>query len=113
MLLSEALRRWAQTTNELHARQLELLVELASYVESSERSATAYVTTRELSQRTGMAQSSVRALCVSAKLVEGEHYVWRGRRRLFIWAAVDAWLRASRTASPEVVPFPPARRRRA
>lgn len=73
-----------------------------------------YVALHELAARISFAESTIRSWVASGVLVEGEHYVRKGRRLRFCWPAIEAWLqsRQPQEEPPEVAPFTPARRSR-
>ncbi len=72
-----------------------------------------YLSLRELSTRISFAESTIRAWVAGGLLVEGEHYIRKGRRLRFSWPAVEAWLQSrAKPCSEEVVPFKASRRSR-
>lgn len=66
------------------------------------------LTLAEVAERLRMGTSTVRALVASGEFREAEHFARKGRRLLFFWSAVDAWLRQTSTIvdPPEAaIPF--------
>jgi hypothetical protein len=55
-----------------------------------------YLTAKELSKRIKMADGTIRNLVCKGVLVKGRHYLKpTPRKLLFIWSAVEAWLRGT------------------
>jgi hypothetical protein len=89
---------------------------LAARLPQASGSETVYLTLKQLARRTGLGQSTLRAMRVKG-FEEGVHFIRNGRRLLFIWPAVDAQIRALLAGvsqqAPEVLqPFVRRGRRR-
>ena len=67
------------------------------------------ITLAELAERLKMGESTVRAMVTSGELRQGEHYARKGRKLLFFWSRIRAWLRqpedAIESPQPAVIPF--------
>jgi len=66
------------------------------------------ITLAELADRLKMGESTVREMVASGELRQGEHYAKKGRKLLFFWSAIRAWLRQADTVEapqPAVIPF--------
>jgi hypothetical protein len=101
---------------QLASLQSELVARLLE-APASEKAETFYLTLKQLAQRTGIGQSTLRAM-TSKVFEEGVHFIRNGRRLLFIWPAVEARIRewsgrARRQPADVVEPFIRRGRRRA
>lgn len=51
-----------------------------------------YLSLAELSREIPFSEQAIRALMHRGELRDGEHYFRRGRRLVFKWAAIEAWI---------------------
>lgn len=66
------------------------------------------LTLAELAERIKLGESTLRAIVSSGQLRQGEHYARKGRKLLFFWSAIQAWLRQTpepSAPSTTVAPF--------
>lgn len=60
-----------------------------------------FLSVRELANRIPYAEHTIRNLMSSGALIEGKHYVKPRGRVMFLWSAVDAWLKENQLPRPE------------
>ncbi len=60
-----------------------------------------YITVNELSSRIKMSPRTIRNLVSQKKLLKDIHYLKPTRKLLFIWSAVESWLRGDHIGVPE------------
>jgi hypothetical protein len=62
-----------------------------------------YLTVRELGSRIKMSPGTIRNLVWQKRLMQDIHYLKpTPRKLLFLWSAVEAWLRGGRVSPPEL-----------
>jgi hypothetical protein len=61
-----------------------------------------YLTVNELSSRIKMSPGTIRNLVWQKRLLIGVHYLKpTPRKLLFVWSAVESWLRGDQSGAPE------------
>jgi len=99
---------------ELASMQTLLAARLLSTPVADEAEADECLTLAELAERVKMGESTIRGMVTSGQLREGEHYARKGRKLLFFWSPIRAWLRQTPPAparTTTVMPFVRRRRR--
>lgn len=109
--LEDLLKQWQALETERVAMMSQIVRHLIA--DRPQVEPTEYLTTSDLARRMRVGPSTLRALCANGTLVEGEHYVLRGRKRMFRSAAMERWFGAQSAAratsllalAPKSIPF--------
>jgi hypothetical protein len=107
--LRSVVSRVQAAVNELQALAYELATEQPVGPESPEE----YLSLKELCSRIPYKQQTIRNLLVQGVLRNGEHFIQRQRyaKVVFVWSAMQRWLREHQQEPPEVEPFIPTHAR--